>query len=575
MHDAIIATRPKVAFKINAAETAYVDTTGRSIAISSTPPILNTGLVLGSKKSAVVSSNTTHTFGPSVFIRGQESRGFTLQSAIWNMDTVSSPISVMSHITSEDGLIVKNNKISFSIEFNTIGSVTVEYPIVLTNGPVVAHGVYHPSKIEIYINGRIHEEKEITSAQILDGFKTRANDNLYIGQGAAGKKISLDAIAVHARSLTASEILFHYQSAVQDYSHDEVASLSGANLIFAGEENSRNLINRIAWNNDWSTDGLHQDTGQIESRLVPQVDSVSSLSKAGIWYGFMGVQSQPTMYGAVIRWKGVGAFVVDFSIDGGSTWTPATSDVICPGSYNVATSSIVFVVRVRFTGGIVDDTSYLSYIEVESYIDANIYTSDANKNISSSQSASVILRPGRESSQDYRSGLVISDATAHTLLKDTVSADPNTFTSLEFWVRFESEINNQYVYDARTAIPNAFIWTASGFFAWSVGTVYINGVAATTGVVPFSKNNWYHIVHVLPAAYNEPVVIGTRVAATIQYAILATYPSAISATQVQRIFDIHQVKTRVRVVTEANPVNDSSTPYKLYQTDWSMVPAAQ
>ena len=170
----ILKSRPLTAFGLNTAGTAYVDLTGRAVALSSTPPLTSMGTVAGSFKAAVVTGGTSYNFPTKVFRRTQEKRGFSLQATVTALDTNTGFISVLSHNAVEDGLYVKGNEVRFTVEFNTLGSVTVATPISPSMGTLTVHAVYSVAKLQIYVDGLLKAEANTTPEQIVDGFKTRA-----------------------------------------------------------------------------------------------------------------------------------------------------------------------------------------------------------------------------------------------------------------------------------------------------------------------------------------------------------------------------------------------------------------
>ena len=123
----ILKSLPLTAFRSNSAGTAYTDITGRGVALSATPTLV-TPINSGSTKSMHLGTTGVN-FPSGVFIRGQERRGFTLEATVLPTDTLSGSQSILSHTAVYDGLAIINREVRFTIEFNTLGSVYVSYPI--------------------------------------------------------------------------------------------------------------------------------------------------------------------------------------------------------------------------------------------------------------------------------------------------------------------------------------------------------------------------------------------------------------------------------------------------------------
>ena len=122
---------PKTAFKVNAAGTAFVDLTNRGITLSTNPGILTYGIVAGANRCGLLVAGTSHNFTTTAFVRGQEQRGFSLEASLLPMDTIAAFMSILSHNGVEDGLYIKDGRIYFTIEFETLGSVSVYFTIII------------------------------------------------------------------------------------------------------------------------------------------------------------------------------------------------------------------------------------------------------------------------------------------------------------------------------------------------------------------------------------------------------------------------------------------------------------
>lgn len=519
----------------------------------------------------MVASATSHNFPAPLFVRSQERRGFTLESTILPMDRLTNFISIFSHNAVEDGLYIKSNEIRFTVEFNTLGAVTVAFPIPDEYESYTVQAVYDVSKIQLYVNGKVYSEAAISDAQLKDGFKTRASNNLYIGQGtASGKMFAIDGMAIYARALTDSECYLHHQAVNRVLPSEELSSIFGGVASLTGGVNSRNIILNRVWNPQWTESAVFNKTATSDGRLVPEVDYLTGNSKSGQWSSSFSVDGWPTVYNIVIKWVGQGNFIVEASLNGGTSWVAVTNGVPVTGTHNVSTTSLKPVVRVTFTGGVANDPSRLDSMSTTVYGSSAVYTSDSQRSTGSSITTMTFDKAFEPIQRGLRHGLsVVSDV---TLTADTISTDPQTFQTIETWVKWDSSVAGQYAYDLRPGIANGYLWvTGTPTFAWAIGTVYINGSVATSGTVPMFSNRWYHVVHVLPAAYNTAIILGSKVSQRVTYARFTLHPTTLNATQALNLFNAYHAYPTARLATESNPFSETATPYKIYQNDWALI----
>lgn len=572
-YDSIIKSMPSVAFRLNPLGTEYVDLTGGGTTLSSTPSIDIHGIVSGSTKSALISSGTPHNLYSSLFIRSQERRAFTLEATILPMDSTTDFVSVLSHNGVEDGLYIKNNSINFTVEFATQAPISVSYEIGSSLERINVQAVWTPAKVQLFVNGLISDEKEVSIEQILDGFKSRASSNLYIGQGAAnGKKYGIDGVAIYSRAISDAECYIHYVSSVPAITHNSVTQIFGAGMVLDGE-NSRNIFDHVDWSNDWTRNTVLSSVVVSESNsIVPEINYTTKISEPGEFVGSINVDGIDTVYGIVVKWHGSGLYSVYTSIDGGTTWTAATNGQTIAGTFNVSTTAMKPAVRVVFNGGITNDSSEVSEISMTAYADEVIYTTDSNR--PGAATATTITKdiPYNNGQRSKSDSLRISGQT--TIISDPSPTDFSTVATLEFWVMFESSSAGQYIYDARPDATDSYIWTTTGNFYWAVGTVYINGQPVSSGSQSIVANKWMHVVHVLPAPVNPDVIIGPRAGTDyVNYGHIAFYEYSMTAPQAKTIYDSYTKVTTSMTATESNPVTEAAPAYKTYDNDWSLTPS--
>lgn len=565
----IIKSRPLTAFRLNSTATAYVDLTNRGVTLSGTPPLSSVGTVAGSIKAPVISSGTSYNFSTAIFTRSQERRGFTLQASVAPLDTGTGFISVLSHNGVEDGIYIKNNRICFTIEFNTMGSVTVSTPWSYRDGAATIHAIYSVSKVQLYVDGKLADEKDVSAEQVADGFKTRASSNLYIGQGAAGKRAVIEAIAVYSRSLESFETEMHYLGSRRLLPHLDNSIPFSSIMAVDGGENSRSIFVHEEFNENWSV-GIGDGIAYTDS-LFAEVDQTTGLTKAGTWTVPIQTSDTSRIYGVVARWDGEGSPVVELTLDAEATWIPMASDIVVPQSFDVPTASADIRIRVKFPSGETfgSNASSITSLSYTVYKTPIIASTDANRTITATAGATTYDRDFGGIIGHGRIGLTVSGNYSCELSKDV--SDETSYGAIEMWVKFDNISSGQYVYDLRPLVSN-YLWLSSNStFTFPSGTLYVNGVSVTSGSVAVEKDVWYHVVHVLPASVNQPIILGPKVSGgDSQYGIINLY-TALTAAQIMSLFKSYTQIPSVLIAPQPIPVTEIG--FNTYQYEWAMTMA--
>ncbi|WP_180304144.1 hypothetical protein, partial [Streptomyces sp. JV178] len=154
---------------------------------------------------------------------------------------------------------------------------------------------------------------------------------------------------------------------------------------------TRNIAIKKGWatDADWA-DGVLTDVAVVDGTIVPSysqtetevvedglvVPVYENTSLPGVWLASLSFTSIPeeTISDARINWVGEGSYTIEYSVDGGNIWLePSDSGA------TVLDNESVIDIRVTFDGGIVDDESFVSSIEVVGYLDKYYRASRADR----------------------------------------------------------------------------------------------------------------------------------------------------------------------------------------------------
>jgi hypothetical protein len=233
------------------------------------------------------------------------------------------------------------------------------------------------------------------------------------------------------------------------------------------------------------------------------------------------------------------------------------------------------LVKVTFTGGVVDDVSKVKNLTLTTYADNVIYTSgnDARKiTLNSSTSTSLVANEPIE--RNAMPGIHAYGTTA--VMSQDTDESPVSIQTLEFWVnpKGASSGTGGYVFDSRPHGGTAYLYIIDSTNVWSwagASAVYINGASVASGVAA-KKNEWNHVVFVFSAAFNTQLSLfsGSQLA---EYNLIANYPTALTAGQAAQLYANYQGMP-VMPVTESGIVTftEPATPFVFTLADWATLP---
>jgi len=556
---------PLTTFKLNSGGTAYVDGTNRSVALSGS--VLFTTPIMASVRKSILGKNANVlNFATPVFFRGSERLPFSLETWFLPM-YFTGTISLMSHNAAYDGLVFDGDNIIFRVYFENTGLVSTSYAVPDAAESMHVVGVYTQKKIQLYVNGAMVSEAEISDAQVKDGFKTRASNALYVGQSANASQVgTFDGITVYQKAITDQDIYLHYLAGRRT---EDIATIVGVygGLYFDGTE--RDVFIDNEWNStNWTDSDNYTDVSFNTGNLTPIQDPNTLLSLPGQWVIPVEVGASDTnIYGVRVDWDGDGAFVVESSIDGGTVWNAVTNSRNIAGTWNWNPTDKIVLLRVTFTGGLTSDISNVRRIRAVVFSSPALRSSDLSRSATINginvATSSIYDQPLE---RNFYSGIQ-TYGDSITITPDVEIEDARNVRSLEFWIKFNTTTSNKYVFDTRAG-STEYLWVnnTTFFFSFPSGTVYVDGVAISNNAFTPIADRWYHIVYVFTAGINVPITIPS-VDKTISS--IAAYPTALSASDVATMYSLYMGFPSAALATETNPVSEPATPYRLYAYNWS------
>jgi len=152
---------------------------------------------------------------------------------------------------------------------------------------------------------------------------------------------------------------------------------------------------------------------------------------------------------------------------------------------------------------------------------------------------------------------------------------PRNIAALEFWIKPSSIAIPTTLFDARPANPST-VWFTTGVLAYqNHSAVYVNGILTATGTKTLVVGEWVHIMFVPTAPFDSSMTIGAQYIFNElflgQIALVATYPSAPTATQALALFNSYASPPSARGADNVGiTFTEQSNAYTNYVLDWSV-----
>ncbi|ASR77531.1 hypothetical protein SEA_PARADIDDLES_41 [Streptomyces phage Paradiddles] len=531
-------------------------------------------LVTGSG-SALVLDNTNHLdMDDPVFNKGYELRQFSLEAWVKPVK-VTGEVSVMSHSGIYDGITITPTHIYFRTKYLTAGTCEVSYEYS-TGKSFHVVGVHTNAKNSLYVDGVLVAEMDLTDEQQMDSYSFLTSD-LIAGQGSG--VIALDAPAIYTNSLGAEVIARHYSNGVDVDASEAIAGFNDA-IFWNFTDETRNIAIKKVWttSDDWA-DAVLTDVAVVDGTIVPnytqtETESVEdglivsvyeNTSLPGVWLASLSFNSIPeaTVSDARINWVGEGSYTIEYSVDGGNIWLePSDSGA------TVLDNESVIDIRVTFDGGIVDDESFVSSIEVVGYLDK--YYRGSRSDRTAQMSGTGVVSSSYFEPIEYAdvNGLRIITGTINVSLDNSYEGEQEpgdlNVNGFDMWIK--PTVGNIFTATGINVsrVGNTIVF--SGFSAFTV-----NGKSVASGDTVFGSDSWYHIAGVFSTPGNYEMSIASSGAIISQMSIIY---GSLSLLGLQQMYAAYLGLPGL-VVNDVSSVNivEGSPATNLYAHVWGITAA--
>jgi hypothetical protein len=289
--------------------------------------------------------------------------------------------------------------------------------------------------------------------------------------------------------------------------------------------------------------------------------------------------SPVTPQGMKLDWNGDGNFTVEYSLNGGTSWTTAVNNAIQASTSGMATT-ISPLIRVSFPSGRAPGLDVLRQLYVTIYATANVRAVNSVERLAVPTGIPTTSREWREPiEQDTASGGIITNGNTWTLNQST-DTDPTQVGSIEFIVEWSGTgLTSIYVFDSRSVTPSnaSFLWlNASGQVAFSgLSALYINGVATTSGTFVPVAGRQYHIVVVYTATHNAKIALGpVNATSKLNIGLMTIYEAQLTASQAATLASLYWNRPVLAIDdTQAITVAETAPAAKVYTKDWAITGA--
>lgn len=508
---------------------------GASGDMSAGVPTKSAPLVSGAEYSSVFKTGVTGKFACSLFQQGREERSFVLEAWILPIPKTTTGIQkILSHSNVDDGLTIDGKVVRFGTVYTNFGSAFCDYDL---GEYKLAHvvGIHNQDQNQLWVNGQLVAQVDLTEEQKGDTFNITDNDFLYSGTTSSSQELAMNGVAFYP-TLAGDDIVRNYEAGINFIGQDRVYPQLGGTPFDLSAANGAVFLEETWADKPDFERGLKYNVEFALDQIEPSYKDDISLE--GYWTTAVPLDAQEdlSIYGVMVSWSGSG-INTEVSLDG-VTWTPAVSGElvsIIPNGFDPTDKDLR--IRVNFEGGLPDDPSYLESLTVIGYRNNTIDTISA-RDVTVGHPA--VIRGDFEPNL-YRddNGVSLHGATM-TIGTDT-SEEPEAMRTLELWIK------------PLAGSPTINI----------AGTKYRNGSADST--LPVGEWSLVHVV----SATDITSTITVSGSAIIGQATL--YPDALTPDDIDFIWKSYTGRTAIRLLDgTAVGVSESAAPVSIYAHDWAI-----
>lgn len=483
-------------------------------------------LVSGLKEATYTGNGTFLTFPARIYKPGYEATAFSLEAWIFPSTGTQDLVSRYDH---EDGISIVDGEVRFSIRFTGSTAMIAYKPDNQKTLHVV--GVYTPTGITLYINGALFKQKDFNEAQRADTFALADYNETFWSGTVTSNVTMLQAVAVYEYALNKNQVAQHYKVGRDAVDPDNVPSIyGGRHLDLTDIYSDVFLREQLGPVMSWNLGNMDTLSTNSKGQLVQQYSD--GVYVEGAWtYSFNTGYAEGAIQGVRLSWEGEGDFTVETSVDA-TTWEVANNDYLVPSITAGETHNQLFI-RITFPE---DDGGFIDNLEVIGYRTNTIDV--PNRAIVAT--APVCFR-------EEFDPLIKSVATGTDLHGGTLTIPPST----------EDSAPGDYTWEYWYYTPDGTIGIDPGM----AGTVYQNGAAFTA-----VRTGTWNLIHIVSSGSPSS---GLAITGNIIIGRAASYPAALTATQVANIYKQYTGKLQIPITGDGT-VGVLTPSVKIYASDWAV-----
>lgn len=553
---------------------SFIDATGRANGESLGTPVEAPPLVVGGGNSMVFTGNDNFKFSTDIFQTDSVRHPFSLE-AWFKPVSITGVKGIVGHLNQEDGLTFDGEKISFTTLHGTAGPATASWFPPVTSAAMNVIGVHTGERNELYVNGVRVASVTLEEEQILSSYQVdSAPGFLYAGHGPG--TVIVDSVAVYAHALTSRQAKLHFLWGRDAPDFRSVIDLRGGTYWDFTDQSAGVAFDfAFSTSSEWSR-GQGAQVRTENDMLTPVIEN--ELTADGVWMnGFILSAVAEAVDGSKIWWDGDGSFVVETSLNDGTTWTVAENGQEVSGiGKGFVTGNQSLQVRITLPAGEPEDTiTKVRSLNIRLYSERLSYPSVSERPAEFFGKVALAQQTHQPIEHDDFMGASLYNGYAKI-------SGGDAYRTVEAWIKLSREIvDTDRLFDFRDSSDDANAWVNIGTGHKPIatgGTAYVNGVPASThpALVP---GRWYLVSTVLDEDNDQGMTVGSNYTGSltsnsnISVGFLSTYPVASTQAQIVERYNAYMGIPSVQVTEPtAFDVTDAATsPVKLYAYSWSTV----